>query len=105
MRHLLRIDDLTVQEIEDLFIRTKVMKDKKKRGVAHRSLGGKVLALVFEKASTRTRVSFEVGIHELGGLPIYLNAKDLSQLSHVAVVGHNRNAKNRTIGECANVHP
>jgi ornithine carbamoyltransferase len=77
MKHLLRIDDFTAKEVEDLFVRARVMKDKKKRGVDHRSLKGKVLALVFDKDSTRTRVSFEVGIYDLGGLPIYLNVHDL----------------------------
>ncbi len=77
MKHLLRIDDFTAKEVTDLMVRAKVLKGKKKRGVDHRSLKGKVLALVFDKDSTRTRVSFEVGIYDLGGLPIYLNVQDL----------------------------
>lgn len=77
MRHLLRIDNLTNEDMEEIFRLTRIIKEKRKRGVAHRSLEGKVLALVFHKASTRTRVSFEVGIYELGGLPIYLSAQEL----------------------------
>jgi ornithine carbamoyltransferase len=77
MRHLLRIDQLSPQDINEIFQLTRVLKEKRKKGIAHRSLEGKVLALLFEKASTRTRVSFEVGIYELGGLPIYLNAQEI----------------------------
>lgn len=77
MRHFLRIDDFTAEEVEDLFAQTRELKDKKRRGVPHCSLKGKVLGLVFEKDSTRTRVSFEVGIYDLGGLPIYMNVQEL----------------------------
>lgn len=77
MSHLLRIDDFSAKEVEALFALAGEMKDKKKRGVAHRSLKGKILGLVFAKDSTRTRVSFEVGIYDLGGLPIYMNVQDL----------------------------
>lgn len=74
-RHLLRLSQLTEQELESILTLARVIKDKTKRGVPHRSLEGKVLAMIFEKASTRTRVSFEVGMYQLGGTAIYLEAQ------------------------------
>lgn len=74
-RHLLRLENLTVQELEFILTLARVIKDKTKRGVPHRSLEGKVLAMIFEKASTRTRVSFEVGMYQLGGTSLYLDAQ------------------------------
>lgn len=74
-RHLLRLDNLTVQELEAILTLARVIKDKTKKGLAHRSLEGKVLAMIFEKASTRTRVSFEVGMYQLGGIALYLGAQ------------------------------
>ncbi|MGQ9859688.1 MAG: ornithine carbamoyltransferase [Thermodesulfobacteriota bacterium] len=74
-RHLLRLENLTVQELESILTLARVIKDKTKRGVPHRSLEGKVLAMIFEKASTRTRVSFEVGMYQLGGTSLYLDAQ------------------------------
>ena len=49
----------------------------RKHGIAHPILAGKTLGMIFEKASTRTRVSFEVGMYQLGGLPIFLSANDM----------------------------
>jgi ornithine carbamoyltransferase len=60
--------------LESILTLARVIKDKTRRGVPHRSLEGKVLAMIFEKASTRTRVSFEVGMYQLGGTAIYLEA-------------------------------
>jgi ornithine carbamoyltransferase len=74
LRHLLRIDHLTVQEVEAILTLARVIKDKTKRSIPHRTLEGKVLAMIFEKASTRTRVSFEVGIYQMGGIGMYLGA-------------------------------
>lgn len=76
MKHFLSILDLKPTEAMDLVVRAKKMKDTK-----HRSnlLSGRVLAMIFEKASTRTRVSFEVGIRQLGGDTIFLTPAD-SQL-------------------------
>lgn len=75
MRHLLRIGDLSVQDVEAILTLARVIKDKAKRGVQHRSLEGKVLAMIFEKPSTRTRVSFEVGMYQLGGLALFIDAR------------------------------
>jgi ornithine carbamoyltransferase len=72
LRHLLQIDALTTAEVEAILTLAQVIKDKVKRGVAHRTLEGKVLAMIFEKPSTRTRVSFEVGVYQMGGIAINL---------------------------------
>ncbi len=77
--HLLKISDLTKDEIHGLLERALLLKKRLKRGIAHAPLRGKVLALVFEKSSTRTRVSFEAAMSHLGGSSIFISQKD-SQL-------------------------
>jgi ornithine carbamoyltransferase len=74
-KHLLSLFDLTSDEIRDLFERTKWLKDQQRKGVEHHSLRGKSLAMVFEKSSTRTRVSFEVGMYQLGGHALNLTTQ------------------------------
>ena len=76
-KDLLSISDLTVEEMQIVFRRADELKDLKR---FEDYLKGKVLALIFEKPSTRTRVSFEVAMHQLGGDSIYLNSNDM-QLS------------------------
>ncbi|MEW6144794.1 MAG: ornithine carbamoyltransferase [Thermodesulfobacteriota bacterium] len=76
-RHFLRISDLTKKELESLFKRASKLKAEKKSGRRRASLSGKSIGLVFEKLSTRTRVSFEVAISDLGANPLYLNPNDL----------------------------
>ena len=73
MRHFLRFRDLDRAELEHLFGRTRVIKERFKNYVAYQPLVDRMLAMVFEKSSTRTRVSFEAGIHQLGGSSIVLN--------------------------------
>ncbi|MBI3754562.1 MAG: ornithine carbamoyltransferase, partial [Deltaproteobacteria bacterium] len=75
-KHLLTISDLTKAEIEAVFEKTKVFKERQKRGIPHRPLLGKTLALIFEKASTRTRVSFKVAMYQLGGNVIFISQRD-----------------------------
>jgi ornithine carbamoyltransferase len=65
--------DLDRAEIEHLFKRTRVIKERFKNYVAYQPLVDRMLAMVFEKSSTRTRVSFEAGIYQLGGSSIVLN--------------------------------
>lgn len=77
MKHLLSIAELSVQEIQDIFDRTFDLKAKQKAGIPHRNLEGKTLAMIFEKPSTRTRVSFEVGISQLGGSGLFLSKNDI----------------------------
>src|SRR5246500_906583 len=75
MKHLLGIESLTREEIEKILRRTADFKTKRGQ-ISARPLAGQTWALIFSKPSTRTRVSFEVGIRELGGESIYLNAAD-----------------------------
>ncbi len=73
MKHFLQFRDLERGELEHLFARTKLIKERFKNYVAYQPLADRMLAMVFEKTSTRTRVSFEAGIHQLGGSSIVLN--------------------------------
>src|SRR6185312_5457256 len=73
VKHFLQLTDLGRDEIEHLFGRTRVIKERFKNYVAYQPLADRMLAMVFEKSSTRTRVSFEAGIHQLGGSSIVLN--------------------------------
>jgi len=73
VKHFLQFRDLGREELEHVFARTKVIKDRFKNYVVYQPLVDRMLAMVFEKTSTRTRVSFEAGIHQLGGSSIVLN--------------------------------
>ena len=79
MKHFLQMQDLGLEEYEYLFRRTRWIKDKFKRYERYWPLLDRTLVMIFEKASTRTRLSFEAGMHQLGGSAIYLNTRD-SQL-------------------------
>ncbi|MGP1471250.1 MAG: ornithine carbamoyltransferase [Schwartzia sp. (in: firmicutes)] len=76
-KDLLSIHDLTVEEIEEILDLARVLKAKLRGGSDHQLLKGKTLGLIFEKASTRTRVSFEVGMHQLGGQAMFFSHRDL----------------------------
>ncbi|WP_374263140.1 ornithine carbamoyltransferase [Zoogloea sp.] len=78
-RHYLQFKDFTRAEYDYLFARTRWIKDKFKRYEPHHPLFDRTLVMIFEKASTRTRLSFEAGMQQLGGSAIYLNTRD-SQL-------------------------
>lgn len=78
-KDLLSIHDLTVGEVALILDVAKKLKKKQKNGEPHQYLKGKTLAMIFSKASTRTRVSFETGFYQLGGHPIYL-ADSASQI-------------------------
>ena len=69
--------DLTSEEVIEILNLADQLKYEQKHGIAHKHLEGKSLGLIFEKASTRTRVSFEVGMYQLGGQPIFLSSKDM----------------------------
>ncbi len=77
MKHLLKMLDLTSAEVIDILNLADQLKYEQKHGIPHKILEGKSLGLIFEKASTRTRVSFEVGMYQLGGQPIFLTSKDM----------------------------
>ena len=73
-RDFLTLADIPASEWPAVIERAAQLKDERRRGVRHTALAGKTVALVFEKSSTRTRVSFEVGVFELGGHAVVLNS-------------------------------
>ena len=77
MKHLLKLMDLSQQEIVEILNLADQLKYEKKNGIEHHILKGKTLGLIFEKSSTRTRVSFEVGMYDLGGNALFLSSRDL----------------------------
>ena len=79
IRHFLRLDDFSADELHYVLKRAAIIKGKFKRYEPHRPLHDRTLAMVFEKASTRTRVSFEAGMYQMGGAVIHLTTND-SQL-------------------------
>ncbi len=79
LKHYLQFKDLSREETLYLFERARIIKDKFKRFETYYPLADRTLVMIFEKASTRTRLSFEAGMHQLGGSAIYLNTRD-SQL-------------------------
>jgi ornithine carbamoyltransferase len=79
LRHFLQFSDFSREEHEHIFARTRWIKDKFKRYERYWPLEDRTLAMIFEKPSTRTRMSFEAGMHQLGGAAIYLFTRD-SQL-------------------------
>ncbi|MDY7547429.1 ornithine carbamoyltransferase [Glaciimonas sp. CA11.2] len=79
IKHYLQFSDFTLDEYEYIIERTRIIKRKFKNYEPHHPLLDRTLVMVFEKNSTRTRLSFEAGMHQLGGAAIYLNTRD-SQL-------------------------
>jgi len=77
MKHLLKLMDLSVGEITEILNLADQLKYEKKNGISHRVLEGKTLGMIFQKASTRTRISFEVGMYDLGGSALFLSTNDL----------------------------
>ena len=76
-RDLLSIHELTVGEVEEILSLAAELKAKQKAGIEHKLLAGKTLGMIFEKSSTRTRVSFETGMYQLGGQALFLSNRDL----------------------------
>ncbi len=77
MKHLLKLSDWSREEILRCLDLADKLKAEKKAGIKHPILEGKTLGMIFQKSSTRTRVSFEVGMYDLGGTPLFLSSKDL----------------------------
>lgn len=77
MKHLLKLSDLSREEIYEILDLADQLKYAKKNGIEHQYLKGKTLGMIFQKSSTRTRVSFEVGMYDLGGSALFLSSKDL----------------------------
>ncbi|HWU40581.1 MAG TPA: ornithine carbamoyltransferase [Candidatus Acidoferrum sp.] len=76
-RHLITLADVTANDIQELFDLAVSLKAKQRQGIAHELLHGKTLAMLFEKPSLRTRVTFEAGMTQLGGHAIYLAPADI----------------------------
>ncbi|MBQ5335127.1 MAG: ornithine carbamoyltransferase [Oscillospiraceae bacterium] len=77
MKHLLKMLDLSAEEIIDLLNLADQLKYERSHNIPHPHLAGKTLGMIFQKASTRTRVSFETGMVQLGGYPLFLSSHDL----------------------------
>ncbi len=76
-KDLLSIHELSVDEVMEILDFAKELKAKQKAGIEHHILKGKTLGMIFEKSSTRTRVSFETGMYQLGGQALFLSNRDL----------------------------
>ena len=77
MKHLLKLLDLTKEEIVEILNLADQLKWENKNNIPHKVLEGKSLGMIFQKSSTRTRVSFEVGMYQLGGQALFLSPRDL----------------------------
>ncbi len=75
-KDILTLLDLEQEDFETLFKRAIALKKRHKQGISDRSLIGKTIGLLFDKNSTRTRVSFETAMIHLGGTPIFMSAQD-----------------------------
>ncbi|NVN92639.1 MAG: ornithine carbamoyltransferase [Desulfuromonadales bacterium] len=73
-RHFLTLHDYTKAELDNMLTLAVELKHKQKQGIKHRLLKGKTLAMIFDKSSTRTRISFEVGIYQLGGHGLFISS-------------------------------
>ena len=76
-KDMLSIHDLSVDDVQEILALAKELKAKQKAGIEHHLLKGKTLGMIFEKSSTRTRVSFETGMYQLGGQALFLSTRDL----------------------------
>jgi len=77
MKDFISILDINEEELAQLMADAHELKRQKKAGITHLLLSGRTLAMIFEKSSTRTHISFEVGMNELGGHALFLNARDM----------------------------
>jgi ornithine carbamoyltransferase len=76
-KDLLSLYDLEPRDFQEIFEKSAKLKKMLREGTPHAHLAGKTLGMIFEKSSTRTRLSFEVGIYQLGGIAVYLNSRDI----------------------------
>lgn len=77
MKHLLKLQDLSKEDILDILNLADQLKYENHNGIEHHLLKGKTLGMIFQKSSTRTRVSFETGMYQLGGQALFLSNRDL----------------------------
>src|SRR4030043_2024645 len=75
-KELINIYDLEAADFEQIWKKSKKLKKDLKEGKPHASLKGKTLGMIFDKSSTRTRISFEVGMYQLGGVALFLSSRD-----------------------------
>jgi len=95
-RHLLSLKDYSQDDILQIFKLAIELKSKQKAGIPHRLLPGKTLGMIFTKSSTRTRVSFEAGIYQLGGIGLFLSANDI-QLRRGETIGDTAQTLSRLV--------
>ena len=76
-KHMLTLMDYSSEEIFEILKCAEELKRKQYAHIEHKYLAGKTLAMIFEKSSTRTRISFEQGIRQLGGYPLFLSSRDI----------------------------
>ena len=96
MKHLLKLLDCSTEEIIGLLDLADQLKYEKKHNISHRHLEGKSLGMIFQKSSTRTRVSFEAGMAQLGGTSIYLNTSE-TQLKNEETIEDTARAVSRMV--------
>ncbi len=73
-KDFLALNQFSKEELDSILLLARDLKEKQKKGIAHRHLDGRSVALIFEKSSTRTRVSFEVGTYQLGAQPLFISS-------------------------------
>ena len=75
-RHFLTLKDLSKEELKKILLRAAQLKEEQRKNILYQPFIGKVMAMIFEKSSTRTRVSFETGMAQLGGSALFLSTND-----------------------------
>lgn len=83
MNHLLKLLDLSTEEITGILDLADQLKYERKHNIPHELLKGQTLGMIFQKSSTRTRVSFETGMYQLGGHALFLSSRDLQDRKSV----------------------
>lgn len=96
MKHLITLKDITTDDFNDILKLSIKLKDENKKGIVHHHLKGKTLGMIFSKSSTRTRVSFEVGMYQLGGHALFLSSNDI-QLGRGETIYDTANVMSRFI--------
>jgi len=76
LRHFLTLKDLSKEELKKILSRAAQLKEEHRKNILYQPFVGKVMAMIFEKSSTRTRVSFETGMAQLGGSALFLSPND-----------------------------
>lgn len=96
MKHLITLKDITTDDFNEILKLSIKLKDENKKGIPHHHLKGKTLGMIFSKSSTRTRVSFEVGMYQLGGHALFLSSNDI-QLGRGETIYDTANVMSRFI--------